>query len=130
MYIRRDTTCTRTFSEVLAVPRFKQEVTVVGEVQHPTSHIFNRRSSIQDYIHESGGLTQKADDDRIYVVKANGRVFLPKKNRWFRKSPKVEAGDTVVVPLDPDRVRPITVWTDVTQVFYQMALGAAAIASF
>jgi len=42
----------------------------------------------------------------------------------------VEPGDTVVVPLDADRIKSLTLWTSVSQVFYQVALGAAAVASF
>src|SRR5690606_29488910 len=36
--------------DTLFVPRFKQSVTVVGEVQYPTSHLFESKLSVQDYI--------------------------------------------------------------------------------
>ena len=45
----------------LLVPRFEQEVTVIGEVQDPTSHLFNPNLSRDDYIrvewsvHGAGG---------------------------------------------------------------------------
>jgi protein involved in polysaccharide export with SLBB domain len=117
--------------DTLFVPRFKQAVTVVGEVQYPTSHLFESKLSVQDYIDRSGGLNVKADKSRVYVVKANGRVFLPQKSGWFsRDMVDVEPGDTVVVPLDADRIKSLTLWTSVSQVFYQVALGAAAVASF
>lgn len=115
----------------LVIPRKKQAVTVVGEVQFPTSHIFEANLDAKQYIERSGGTTQKADDNRIYVVKANGRVFLPEPSGWFKAGKyQIEAGDTVVVPLDADRIKPLTLWTSVSQVFYQIALGAAAVASF
>ena len=115
----------------LVIPRKKQAVTVVGEVQFPTSHIFEANLDAKQYIERSGGTTQKADDNRIYVVKANGRVFLPEPSGWFKAGKyQREAGDTVVVPLDADRIKPLTLWTSVSQVFYQIALGAAAVASF
>ncbi|MEE2729667.1 MAG: SLBB domain-containing protein [Pseudomonadota bacterium] len=115
----------------LVIPRKKQAVTVVGEVQFPTSHIFEPHMGADQYIERSGGTTQKADDSRIYVVKANGRVFLPESSGWFRTGKySIEAGDTVVVPLDADRIKPLTLWTSISQVFYQIALGAAAVASF
>ena len=69
--------------------------------------------------------------ERIYVAKANGRVFLPRKSGWFhRNDVNIEAGDTVVVPMDADRIKSLTLWTSATQIFYQIALGAAAVASF
>lgn len=115
----------------LHVPRFKQAVTVVGEVQYPTSHLYQRNLDVQDYIERSGGTNLKADRGRVYVVKANGRVFLPQKSGWFsRDMVEIEPGDTVVVPLDADRIKSLTLWTNISQVFYQVALGAAAVASF
>lgn len=115
----------------LTVPRTKQAITVVGEVQFPTSHIYETKLNTEQYIERSGGLTRKADDERIYVVKANGRVFLPQKSGWFSgREYQIEPGDTVVVPIDADRIKPLTLWTNISQVFYQIALGAAAIASF
>ncbi|AUM14982.1 SLBB domain-containing protein [Ketobacter alkanivorans] len=117
--------------DTLTIPRKKQAVTVVGEVQFPTSHIFESNADSEKYIEMSGGITQKADKKRIYVVKANGRVFLPEHSGWFKANNyKVEPGDTVVVPLDADRIKPLTLWTSISQVFYQIALGAAAVASF
>lgn len=115
----------------LHVPRYKQSVTVVGEVQFPTSHLYEAKLDVQDYIERSGGTNLKADKARVYVVKANGRVFLPQKSGWFsRDMVSVEPGDTVVVPLDADRIKSLTLWTSVSEVFYQIALGAAAVASF
>ena len=115
----------------LTIPRQKQAVTVVGEVQFPTSHIYEPSLDAERYIAMSGGTTQKADDNRIYVVKANGRVFLPEQSGWFKSnSYELQPGDTVVVPLDADRIKPLTLWTSVSQIFYQIALGAAAVASF
>ena len=117
--------------DTITIPRRKQAVTVVGEVQFPTSHLYNPDLDAEQYIQRSGGTTQKADDNRIYVVKANGRVFLPEESGWFKSAQyKVEPGDTVVVPIDADRIKPLTLWTNVSQIFYQIALGAAAVASF
>jgi len=117
--------------DALVIPAHKQSVTVVGEVQFSTSHLYDKNLDANDYIERSGGTTPKADKKRIYVVKANGRVFLPRKSGWFRKNDvAIEAGDTVVVPLDADRIKSLTLWTNATQIFYQIALGAAAVASF
>lgn len=115
----------------LLIPRFKQSITVVGEVQYPTSHLYEKKLDVDDYIERSGGLNKRADKNRIYVVKANGRVFLPERGGWFKRSGvDIEAGDTVVVPLDADRIESLTLWTSVSQIFYQIALGAAAVNSF
>ena len=113
------------------MPLQSQSVTVVGEVQYATSHIFDSILSVNDYIERSGGANLKADKKRIYVVRANGSVFLPSKSRWFKRSDSsVQAGDTVVVPLDAERMKKLTLWGSVSEIVYRMALGAAAVASF
>ena len=52
----------------LFVPKKTQEVTVVGEVQSSTSHVLVSGLTRDDYVAKSGGLTQKADKKRIYVI--------------------------------------------------------------
>lgn len=115
----------------VVIPRQKQAITVVGEVQFPTSHLYEGKLGVEDYIERSGGVNERADKSRVYVVKANGRVFLPNTKGWFKRdSVKIEAGDTVVVPIDTDRIETLTLWSSVSQIIYQMALGAAAVNSF
>lgn len=115
----------------LFVPASKQSVSVIGEVQFTSSHLFESNLSLQDYLNRAGGLTQKADRTRIYIVKASGSVVIPSgTSSWFmNENDRIEPGDTVVVPIDSDRVKPLTAWTKVTQIIYQVGLAAAAIAS-
>ncbi len=112
----------------LFVPKRTQEVTVLGEVQYATSHIYERGLIRDDYIQRSGGLTQKADDKRIYVVRANGAVIASERSAWFRRSTATEIrpGDTIVVPLDADRMSTLALWTNISQIVYQLALAAAS----
>ena len=73
----------------------------------------------------------RADRKRLYVVKADGSVSLPGRSGWFkRRNNNVEPGDTIIVPLDIDRRRTLTVWGEATTIIYQLALGAAAVKSF
>jgi len=112
----------------ILIPDKPQEVTVLGEVNYPTSHVHDEKLTRDDYINHSGGLTYKADKKRVYVVKSNGQVMSPKANTtWFGKdSQDINVGDTIVVPLDADRIRPLFLWTSVAQIVYQSALAIAA----
>lgn len=114
----------------LLVPRVVQEVTVIGEVQSATSHMFRKELSRDDYIAMSGGLTSRADKDRIYVVRADGSVVTRGSNAWFGGGVEIHTGDTIVVPLDTERMRPLPLWTAVTQIIYQLAVSVAAVNSF
>jgi protein involved in polysaccharide export with SLBB domain len=113
----------------LIVPRVAQEVTVLGEVQSPTSHLFREQLSRDDYLAMSGGLTPRADDDRIYVVRADGSV-VTRSSAWFSSGVEIHAGDTIVAPLDTERMRPLPFWTAVTTIVYNLAIAVAAINSF
>lgn len=114
----------------LLVPDERQEVTVLGEVQYATSHVYEPGISRDEYINRSGGLSQRADKKRIYVVRANGEVVANSGGGWFQRDSGsgIRPGDAIVVPLDVDQ--PLLRWTAITQVIYQLALAAAAVNSF
>jgi protein involved in polysaccharide export with SLBB domain len=115
--------------DMLLIPKKTQEVTVLGEVQGPTSHIYRVGLSRDDYIAQSGGTTQKADRKRIYIVRANGDVVTGGRSGWFRRSQaiSVRPGDTIVVPLDTERVAPLPLWTAITTIIYNLSIGLLAI---
>ena len=118
----------------LLIPKFNQEVTVIGEVQRPTSYLYDASFSQADYLMQSGGIKPSADKRGIYVVKAGGQVIMPTRG-WFRfrsAQANIGPGDTIVVPLDTDdtRIRGIPLLAEVSTIIYQLALGAAAVNSF
>jgi len=109
----------------------QQEVTVIGEVPNATSHLYRAGLSRDDYISLSGGVTKRADKGRIYIVHANGSVVAREGSRWFERSDStIKPGDTVVVPLDTERMLPLPFWQAVTGIFYNVAIAAAAVHSF
>jgi polysaccharide export outer membrane protein len=114
----------------LLIPKKKNSVTIVGEVQWPISQVYENELSYLDYIFRSGGLTNKADEDRIYIIKANGGVHIPESSNWFASNHQtLEPGDTIVVPLDAEKIDEVILWRDMSQVFYQIALGVVAVGS-
>jgi len=115
----------------LIVPKKQQEVTVIGEVQSATSHLYRPELSREDYIAMSGGKTRRADGGRIYVVRANGSVVVNQGSRWFSSGTvKIKPGDTIVVPLDAEHLPLLPLWQAVTQIIYNVAIAAAAVHSF
>jgi polysaccharide biosynthesis/export protein len=61
-------------------------------------------------------------------VRANGQVEPAYRGWWiFRDQAEVRAGDTIVVPLDVDRLRPLTFWTSLVQIAYQLAVSVAVL---
>ncbi|KZW98861.1 polysaccharide biosynthesis protein [Pseudoalteromonas luteoviolacea] len=116
--------------DTLYVPGKQDSVSIIGEVNYSSSHIFKRGRSIDDYINLSGGLKDRADEDKVYVIKANGAVFIPDRSSWFAVNNHIEleAGDTIVVPLDASHMDNLTLWSTATQILYQLGVGIAALA--
>jgi protein involved in polysaccharide export with SLBB domain len=110
----------------LIVPKQRQEVMVLGEVQSASSHLYQRRWSRDDYIDQSGGMTKQADHGQIYVVRADGSVDAGRRG-WFSSSSGVtiRPGDAIVVPLDTERLPLLPLWEAVTTILYNIAIATA-----
>jgi polysaccharide biosynthesis/export protein len=117
--------------DALIVPKFQQEVTVIGEVQTTTSHLYRPGLSRDAYIAMSGGETVRADNSRVYVVRADGSV-VPTGSGWFRRTSNapIEPGDTIVVPLNAEHMPPLPLWQAVSQILYNLAIATLAVHQF
>jgi polysaccharide biosynthesis/export protein len=117
--------------DLLVVPPQKQEVTVIGEVQTATSHLYRASLHRDDYVDLSGGLTRKADKGKTYVVRADGSVVAQRGGLWRRSyDVAMQPGDTIVVPLDTERIPRLPFWQAVTQIIYNLAVSVAAVRLF
>ncbi|WP_335992964.1 SLBB domain-containing protein [Pseudoalteromonas sp. CH_XMU1449-3] len=117
--------------DALYVPSKRDSISVIGEVNYATSHLFKQGITVDDYIDLSGGLKERAADERIYIIKANGSVKIPSTGSWFavNDANTLEAGDTIVVPMNADYMDNLTLWSTATQIVYQLGVAVAAISS-
>ena len=113
----------------LIVPKFEQEVTVIGEVEDPTSHLYQPGLSRSAYIRMSGGFTSQAAPDKVYVVEANGSVVRRTGGSWWfsQSGTSIKPGDTIVVPINAEKMLPLPFWQAVTGILYNVAIAAAAV---
>ena len=81
------------------IPREPTSVKVQGQVGYPSSVLCEKGRDLDYYIEQAGGLLESADEDKIRVIMANGRIERPS---WLR-SPQPDAGATVVVPAKPEK---------------------------
>lgn len=117
--------------DLFYVPHNDNTVSIVGEVQHAGSHRFQADLSFEDYLQLGGGTRKRADEERIYVIKADGSVMLPQTKGWFAVSQTgLQPGDTIVVPVDTEYRDSLSLWSQITQIFYQSAVALAALNSF
>jgi len=115
--------------DTLYVPSKRDSISIIGEVNYSTSHLYQAGVSVDDYIDLSGGLKERAAEDRIYIIKANGSVKIPNTGGWFaaNNTDQLEPGDTIVVPMDAEHMDKLTLWSTATQIMYQLGVAVAAI---
>ena len=115
--------------DTLYVPSKRDSISIIGEVNYSTSHLYKSSVSVDDYIALSGGLKERAAEDRIYIIKANGSVEIPNTGGWFaaNNANQLEPGDTIVVPMDAGHMDKLTLWSTATQIVYQLGVAVAAI---
>lgn len=113
----------------LTIPNITPSISVIGEVFVTTTYAFKDGLSVSDYIDLAGGAREFGDVSRVYIVKANGSVSVPKTTFWFSENGQqlLEPGDTIVVPRDVTNYDNISLWQGVTQIIYQSAVALATI---
>jgi protein involved in polysaccharide export with SLBB domain len=113
------------------VPPTPATINVVGAVYDQNSFLFRDGGSAGHYIHLAGGPDRDADWHHTFVIRADGSVLSREavKGPWGNsfKNLKMNPGDTIIVPdktLRPTALRGLLDWT---QIFSQLAIGAAAV---
>ncbi|EDL68281.1 SLBB domain-containing protein [Vibrio campbellii] len=114
--------------DFLFVPTFRNTVSIMGEVQVPITYLLDANLDVDDYLNKAGGAKKQADEDRIFVVRADGSVYKPTSGYWFgNKKEELKAGDTIVVPIDTDYRDALSTWTAATQILYQTGVAINAL---
>lgn len=102
--------------DVIVIPNKTDLIQISGEVLIPQAVVFNPNANIDDYVAWAGGFADRADDERIAVVKANGLVI-------FNGNTSIEKGDEILVLPKVD-VKTMQSVKDITQIIYQVAVAA------
>ncbi|MCR9814644.1 SLBB domain-containing protein [Vibrio parahaemolyticus] len=114
--------------DFLFVPTFRNSVSIMGEVQVPITYLLDNKLDVDDYLNKAGGAKKQADEDRIFVVRADGSVYKPSSGYWFGNNKEgLKAGDTIVVPIDTDYRDALSTWTAATQILYQTGVAINAL---
>ena len=113
------------------VPSVPATVNVVGAVYDQNSFLFRQDARVGDYLRLAGGPNRVADKKRIFIVRADGSVLSrdSANGLWGNnfEAIRLNPGDSLIVPekiIGPSLARNFVNWS---QIFSQLALGAAAI---
>jgi len=117
------------------VPFVPSVVNVVGAVYDQNSFLFEPGRTVNHFLQMAGGPDRDADRRHAFVIRADGSVIsraVADKNLFESgfSQLRLNPGDTVVVPDKTLRPSAIRAFVDWTQIFSQLALGAAAIDVF
>lgn len=100
----------------IVIPNKTDLIQVGGEVLMPQAVVYNPNASLDDYVAWAGGFTERANDQRVAVVHANGLVE-------FKGQGSVQPGDQIMVlpKVDSKTMQSVK---DITQIIYQIAVAA------
>ncbi len=115
------------------IPPAPAIVNVIGAVYNQNAFLFVKGRRVSGYLQQAGGPNRDADKKYAFIIRANGDIVSrdATKSAWGNEfaSLSLNPGDTIVVPektFKPSALKGAAEWT---QVFAQLALGAAAINS-
>jgi len=115
------------------VPYVPSTVNVIGAVYDQNSFLYQPGQTVGNYLNMAGGPNRNADKRHSFVIHADGSVIssvaLKGVGFWGKdfNQLRLHPGDTILVPdktLRPTALRNVLDWS---QIFSQLALGAAAI---
>jgi polysaccharide export outer membrane protein len=115
------------------VPSAPGDVNVVGAVYDQNLYVYQKGRTLGYYLQLAGGTNRNADWRHAFLIRADGSVVSRThvKGSGFWKESfeglQLNPGDTIIVPdktLRPTALRGLIEWS---QVFSQVALGAAAV---
>jgi protein involved in polysaccharide export with SLBB domain len=125
----------------LIIPQESKVVNVLGYVYNSTSFVYMPDKNISYYLKKAGGTTRDAEEDDMFLIKADGTVISKHQSgfgvRWDDDSRKwtfgsfnstnPDPGDTLVVPQKLERIAWMREIKDITTILSQIALTAGVV---
>jgi protein involved in polysaccharide export with SLBB domain len=113
----------------LLVPSLPGTVNVFGAVYNQNAYIYRNGNNVGNYLGRAGGPTRDADKKSIYLLRADGTVVSTQQQGWLGniKGEPMKPGDSIIVPEQLTRFSLNKALQEWAQIFYQFALGVAAI---
>ena len=84
--------------DVLKIPSEIETIEVAGMVLKPSLVQYKKELSLKEYIFKSGGFSESAEKNKIYVAYANGDVKTTKRFLYIKRYPKLAPGAVIFVP--------------------------------
>ncbi|GAA3910622.1 hypothetical protein GCM10022277_01550 [Litoribacillus peritrichatus] len=115
--------------DTLYMPKRTRTVSVVGQVLNPGTLLFDPELEAIDYLDQSGGYSESADDDRVFIVLPNGSARSLQASWWNYKPTNIPPGSTIIVPRDARPINWLLLTQSVTDIASKLAITAASLAT-
>lgn len=112
------------------IPKFNSSVFIFGEVSNPGAVTFADGEQVNYYINNSGGITEYASDEYIYIVSPDGLTQKIKQNRlskFIDSGYEIYPGSVVYVPRKIGKIQGLDFYTAVAPIFSSLALSIASL---
>ncbi len=113
--------------DTIDIPSKPSFISVVGSVYSPGSFLYQPNQSLKFYLSKSGGIAKTADEDYMYVLKANGEIMSMSQNDGFFSkfvNTTLMPGDTIVVPENLERIGYLKLISNISDIVFKIATTA------
>ena len=99
----------------IIIPQKTNVIQIGGEVMMPKAIVYDESYNLLDYINETGGFSQRADEENILVILPNGQVGKIEQL-------KIQPGARIIVMPRVD-TKKMQFAKDIMQIIYQIAVA-------
>lgn len=113
--------------DTINIPTKNNIVVVQGEVALPGAFTYVNGHNLDDYINMAGDMSERANTERILVIRANGKAEKYNASLFaINAKPSIEKGDAILV-LPKAEGRSLMTTSVITQILYQIAIVAKVV---
>jgi len=127
LLVRRELDISLRKGDRIFIPERPAIVSVIGEVLNPGARMFQSGMRSDDYLKASGGITDSADPDNIFVIMPNGKTQRLSLSVWNYNPIFLPPGSTIIVPLDTEPLNYLIAMKDITSILSQVAVTLATL---
>ncbi|MDR3178228.1 MAG: SLBB domain-containing protein [Campylobacteraceae bacterium] len=112
--------------DIVNIPTLSNIIVVQGEVGVPGAFTYIKKQDIGDYISLAGGFSQRANKNRVLVIRASGKAENYDASFFSFGKPKMQAGDSVLV-LPRTEGKSLQLTNLISQILYNVAIATKVI---
>lgn len=117
--------------DALFIPDKPYFVSVVGSVYMPGSFLYQPKQTLATYLSKSGGLAKGADEDHVYLIKANGEIVSAQQATGLFSTSFEDIvlmpGDTIVVPQNLEKIPYLKLVSSISDIVFKIVTTAGII---